>query len=606
MDADVLEFNGKQSDDAALGLEWQDWHRPILPETRDRLMEIFDKDGEIDYGGDLRGNRFRCEFRIVGDTRQQLRTRAREVAGWLNTGGALRRLIFGDEPDKFFMARPIDLTTFEDLITTGEGEVTFFVPDARAHATDLKQFLIESEGTFSRASTAYLLDGSSVESGDPRHEVDGTMVEEGTTNRLAEGDQDFSGWATHAGSSVTLTQNWKVDEWNADDATRIQTSGGTGEIKHYKLIESDYADGEPAANSVWVKNIGDKTVRVRNNLVGDGVPAGIGDVEPGESRRVKIVGKGDGSKFWQFCFEALDTADDLDFIAWQPQAEEKAYATSWHPTTRANETLIAPTLITPDADFTLEFKLPELTEIALTPRGGSYTHRIFHIARGIGGTGLMLGHRRTASGWRLSSRDDDDNVTDGFFADSITPAGSSPLFEVRYNANDDVLKCFVDNVERASISNPKLPSSFANTIAIGHLPGQVTSYLNTRHANVQQIQDGKTVVHSLINNLASGIANEGSAETSGLIEIEIDSSISELVVTQPETGEYLKLNRSLESGDIVVIDTAKELVTVNGVDAKADVVDLAARYFDLPPGLSGIDIDPEPEEATVKIRERWC
>jgi len=82
--------------------------------------------------------------------------------------------------------------------------------------------------------------------------------------------------------------------------------------------------------SVYIKNIGSKPVRFYTQL-GPGVT-----VNPGEWTRAIISVIGDGVTWFQLRFEALNADDDLDFIAWGPQAEHKPFATSFVDGTRAN------------------------------------------------------------------------------------------------------------------------------------------------------------------------------------------------------------------------------------------------------------------------------
>lgn len=195
--------------------------------------------------------------------------------------------------------------------------------------------------TFTRASTAYHPDtGELVASGEPRYrEGGGIFVEEGTTNIIQGDPLKFIGWTSFSGASVTLTQNQAIPEIGATDATRIQTSGGTSDIKYFRNIASPSVNGTPYFYQVWVKNIGTNPVGVGNNQAAKQL------VQPGELRLVTLVFNGDGTSTANFRFETRTTHvnDSLDFIVWRPQVETKPYATTFTDSTRAAELCTVPT-----------------------------------------------------------------------------------------------------------------------------------------------------------------------------------------------------------------------------------------------------------------------
>lgn len=138
MNTGVLKFNGKQSDDATLGIEmWTEWGRPILPEIRDRLLHIPGRIGAHDFGRELQPLYIPCKFLITGANVTALTAYARAIAAWLNVPEA-KELIFGDEQDKFYMARPTGLTDRWQMVQLSRGEVTFLVPDGCAYSIDTK------------------------------------------------------------------------------------------------------------------------------------------------------------------------------------------------------------------------------------------------------------------------------------------------------------------------------------------------------------------------------------------------------------------------------------------------------------------------------------
>jgi hypothetical protein len=138
-------------------------------------------------------------------------------------------------------------------------------------------------------------------------------------NRVPEHMRKFEGWSAYQGASVTLTQNISVSEWGTDEATRIQTTGGSTTTKYYYGISAviwggPLSDGRKTQILVDVKNIGTAQVIISCNLGNDVA------VNPGETKSVTVNGTGNGSKYWMFAFQALSASDNLDFIAYNPRA----------------------------------------------------------------------------------------------------------------------------------------------------------------------------------------------------------------------------------------------------------------------------------------------
>jgi predicted phage tail component-like protein len=103
----------------------QGGNRPLLPKMRPRLVEIFGKNGAIDYGQNDYGTRqIMRKIAYIGDDLPELRTRAREIASWLSSK-QWGKLIFGDEPDKYYLARINDQVGLENLLTVGKADITF-------------------------------------------------------------------------------------------------------------------------------------------------------------------------------------------------------------------------------------------------------------------------------------------------------------------------------------------------------------------------------------------------------------------------------------------------------------------------------------------------
>ena len=141
---------------------------------------------------------------------------------------------------------------------------------------------------------------------------------------------------------MTLTQNVEFPEIGRNDATRIRTTGGTDNIKYYTSAGIPIL-GQAYTGSVYIKNIGSKPVQFSTSLEGSAVT-----VNPGEWTRAIASGIGDGIGQFQLRFQALNAGDDLDFIAWGPQAERKPFPTSFVDGTRPDGILAYPIALKDD------------------------------------------------------------------------------------------------------------------------------------------------------------------------------------------------------------------------------------------------------------------
>jgi predicted phage tail component-like protein len=130
----IVTFNGRQSSDPALGIKtWHRVYRSVLSGTRDRLLTIPGRDGVYDGGCDLEQIIIPCEFVLQAASPAEFRQRAREVAAWLNVRDA-KELIFSDEPNLRYMARPTGPVDMEQIVSAGIVNVSFLVPAGYAEA----------------------------------------------------------------------------------------------------------------------------------------------------------------------------------------------------------------------------------------------------------------------------------------------------------------------------------------------------------------------------------------------------------------------------------------------------------------------------------------
>ncbi|HHX17140.1 MAG TPA: prepilin-type N-terminal cleavage/methylation domain-containing protein, partial [Mollicutes bacterium] len=142
----------------------------------------------------------------------------------------------------------------------------------------------------------------------------------------------LSGYLTRmtgrTGSKVTLEQNYSFKEYGIDNATRVIISGinSTSTTPSATTIVSNTLnEGRTFTTTVKVKNIGVNDVCISNNL-GDNTW-----IKPGEVKEViqTNIGRGPGTSHYMFNIRTRNTTDDLDFILYELQSEEKGHATPY-------------------------------------------------------------------------------------------------------------------------------------------------------------------------------------------------------------------------------------------------------------------------------------
>ena len=115
-----------------------------------------------------------------------------------------------------------------------------------------------------------------------------------------------------------------------------------------------------------------------------------------------------------------------------------------------------------------------------------------------------------------------------------------------------------------------------------------------------------TIIQSYMDNPLNG-TNAGTKDCDCQITCNmISDSTGGLKVTLIETSEYLELDRSLGSTDVVVFNTQTRMVTVNSSDARADI-DFDSTWFKLPASTFSILSEPGSTSVEMEIvyRQRW-
>lgn len=116
-------FNGVNSE--SFELISKSIKRPLLPARKNKDLEVDGISGAYDFGDDdyeLRKITMQCSY--LGESFQELRSRARSIAAWLSTP-TFAPLIINDEPDKYYLAKVNDELDLNSFLESGTVDVEF-------------------------------------------------------------------------------------------------------------------------------------------------------------------------------------------------------------------------------------------------------------------------------------------------------------------------------------------------------------------------------------------------------------------------------------------------------------------------------------------------
>lgn len=126
---------------------------PALPEIDTRESIVPRRYGNIDSGVKFGGKPFKLSVMILQDETASLHHRADELKQWLrgdNWGPS--KLVFLEQPNKYYMARASGSVDIEDLFYIGSGDIELYASDPTKYDVDLTQVA----GTTAGVSVRYL------------------------------------------------------------------------------------------------------------------------------------------------------------------------------------------------------------------------------------------------------------------------------------------------------------------------------------------------------------------------------------------------------------------------------------------------------------------
>jgi hypothetical protein len=315
--------------------------------------------------------------------------------------------------------------------------------------------------TFARNSQRSGLDGSVLGVNVPARDGGGIRVGEGTTNLGPDGKQRFEGYVGYGGATFILTQGQAIAEYTVNNATRIQTTGGTNVLKgHYASVGGIVAAGGVTYTASMVISVPAGGVAVTAKLA-DGSGGSPATVNPGETKLVSMTRTPNAGSGLALQFVAPTIEDSLDFYAWHPQLESKIYATPYQDPAlgaRAKESLIAAVsggVLDPTQGTV--FVCMEVNSVAKRQDTANQPY-IFH-AKGAGYGNLTLAHAKAVASFSFSTYADDMTYTSSTASDANIPNGRR-VFGVRWDASE--ASVWLDGTKKITIPTPKLPGTMAS------------------------------------------------------------------------------------------------------------------------------------------------
>jgi predicted phage tail component-like protein len=140
-------FNNIHSS-SIVGLIFRSKNRQILPSTQDVYLEIPQRDGSYLFAGAENDRIIEVEITITANTIQERQQRARQLAAWLRTKER-KKLIFDDEPDKYYLAKVSSQVDFETVVKLGKALILFrCLPYAYSEVNTLETTVTNSNPIF--------------------------------------------------------------------------------------------------------------------------------------------------------------------------------------------------------------------------------------------------------------------------------------------------------------------------------------------------------------------------------------------------------------------------------------------------------------------------
>lgn len=127
----------------------------ILAPIENHFLKVRGKKGQYHFGQDAGQRTIQAAITIVSEKVNGVMAKTRELAAWLHNPEPVK-LVIEDEPDKYYIAVPDGDTNISEIVSIGQGEISFICiePDAYGKARELttkqegtEPFYFEVDGT---------------------------------------------------------------------------------------------------------------------------------------------------------------------------------------------------------------------------------------------------------------------------------------------------------------------------------------------------------------------------------------------------------------------------------------------------------------------------
>lgn len=121
----IGQFEYKSIHSSIYGVYFKTIKRPLMPPIIPKLVNINGSSGSYDFGDNDYGNvSIEVKIAYIPTSFIERKQRARQIASWLNST-TWEKLIFGDETDKYYLARVNGQVDLDALIAVGEANISF-------------------------------------------------------------------------------------------------------------------------------------------------------------------------------------------------------------------------------------------------------------------------------------------------------------------------------------------------------------------------------------------------------------------------------------------------------------------------------------------------
>lgn len=215
-----FEYKGTHSN--TYGVYFKSIKRPLMPPIKPKIMAIYGTSGSYDFGDNEYDNvEIKIRIAYIPEDIIERKQRARDISSWLSSNN-WEKLILGDEPDKYYLARVSGGVDLENLIASGEAEVTFICQPFAYMVTDTA-----TDDTWEQADYPWITDITWIMSDSYTFSATGTKLftfnNPGTKSINYQSPQGSK-------SLIKINGSWTTLNLSLNGNTLTYTQPGTGEL----------------------------------------------------------------------------------------------------------------------------------------------------------------------------------------------------------------------------------------------------------------------------------------------------------------------------------------------------------------------------------------